>query len=94
MCDFSSIPEADHKEIVLDLEKINGSFTFTNRIAVDFTNWAPNQPYETSKTDNCVYAIDLEGFQWEAFDCSVPGFVFCQIDTRSLFLYHFCEKNF
>lgn len=75
-----NVSQADHQYILIGASKASGSFLMADG-SWNYSNWMSGQPDNGGGNENCVSAIDMQGYGWQDVDCSLPGIALCQISS-------------
>ncbi|KAJ8302218.1 hypothetical protein KUTeg_021205 [Tegillarca granosa] len=49
-----------------------------SRQPFQFTAWAPGQPDDANKHEDCLHLYGVSGFKWNDYPCSIKGYFICE----------------
>lgn len=75
----ANVTAAEHKDIIIGAKRDSAAFNMYDNTWT-FSNWYSNQPDNANGNENCVVSNDLKGYGWQDTDCSLPGYIICQLD--------------
>ncbi|VDO71258.1 unnamed protein product [Heligmosomoides polygyrus] len=80
-----SLPKVNHDDLCwIGLRKSSKGWTWTDGSSTNYTNWAPGQPNNVNKAENCAQLYNVDNFKspkkWNDYPCTkkVCGYV-CKI---------------